>query len=313
MWRIAALFPLALASFAQTLPDSAGITVDAGGALLHRAAVVRPASVGATGDVVLEASVNATGEVIDARVLSGPVELRRAALESVLQWHYSTEQGLPQPVRITIHFGEAPAVKNGGIAVLSPTVPAGAIVKKIVIAGVTPETEQRVRARLPVREGDAVTSDTVQQAQSAAREIDEHFQAAIGFSGTDATLRVMIGPAGATRGIIAVPVSSQPAAPIPGVGRIKVDGQVQAANLVSKVNPLYPPLAKQARIQGVVHLTAIIGTDGAVRNLQVISGHPLLVPPALEAVRQWTYQPTLQNGKPVEVVTTIDVNFTLAE
>ena len=67
--------------------------------------------------------------------------------------------------------------------------------------------------------------------------------------------------------------------------------------------PIYPPLAKQARIQGVVRLNAIIGKDGTIQNLTVASGHPLLVPAALEAVKQWVYKPTLLNGEPVEVVT----------
>jgi protein TonB len=74
-----------------------------------------------------------------------------------------------------------------------------------------------------------------------------------------------------------------------------------------------PPLAKQARIQGVVKLSAIIAKDGTIQHLEVISGHPLLIPSALEAVKQWVYQPTLLNGEPVEVVTQIDVNFTLSQ
>jgi protein TonB len=93
--------------------------------------------------------------------------------------------------------------------------------------------------------------------------------------------------------------------------RIRVGGNVQQAKLVNQPKPVYPPLAKQARIQGTVRFNAIIGRDGAIANLQVVSGHPLLVPSALEAVRQWKYQPTLLNGEPVEVVTQIDVNFTL--
>ena len=72
-------------------------------------------------------------------------------------------------------------------------------------------------------------------------------------------------------------------------------------------------LAKQARIQGVVRLNAIIGKDGTIQNLTVATGHPLLVPAALEAVKQWVYRPTLLNGEAVEVVTQIDVNFTLSQ
>ena len=95
--------------------------------------------------------------------------------------------------------------------------------------------------------------------------------------------------------------------------RVTVGGNVQAARLVNKVQPLYPPLARQTRISGTVKLHAIIGKDGAVQQLQVVSGHPLLVQSALDAVRQWRYQPTLLNGDPVEVDTEIDVIFSLAQ
>ncbi len=93
--------------------------------------------------------------------------------------------------------------------------------------------------------------------------------------------------------------------------RIRVGGQVQTAKLVNKVQPIYPPLARQARIQGTVRLQAVIAKDGSVVELQVLSGHPLLQQAALDAVRQWRYQPTRLNGEPVEVVTTVDVIFTL--
>ena len=95
--------------------------------------------------------------------------------------------------------------------------------------------------------------------------------------------------------------------------RIRRGGNVQAANLIKKITPPYPPLAKQARIQGTVRFAAIIGMDGTIQNLQLVSGHPLLVPSATEAVKQWVYRPTLLNGEPVEVITQIDVNFTLSQ
>ena len=94
--------------------------------------------------------------------------------------------------------------------------------------------------------------------------------------------------------------------------RIRVGGSVQRANLVRQVRPVYPPLARQARIQGTVKLTAIIAKDGTIQKLEVLSGHPLLIPSALSAVKQWRYRPTLLNGQPVEVVTQVDVNFTLS-
>jgi TonB family protein len=105
--------------------------------------------------------------------------------------------------------------------------------------------------------------------------------------------------------------STQPPAPTPQ--RIRVGGNVQQTKLLQHSEPVYPPLAQQARISGVVHLNAIIGKDGTVENLTVASGHPLLVPAALQAVKQWVYAPTLLNGQAVEVVTQIEVNFTLSQ
>ena len=125
---------------------------------------------------------------------------------------------------------------------------------------------------------------------------------------------------GVLGGIISAVPSAAPPPPPPKkeekkveIQRIKIGGAVQQAKLIRQPKPVYPPLAKQARISGVVHLSAIIAKDGTIQQLSVISGHPLLVPSALEAVKQWVYQPTTLNGEPVEVQTTIDVNFTLSQ
>jgi protein TonB len=94
---------------------------------------------------------------------------------------------------------------------------------------------------------------------------------------------------------------------------VRIGGIVQAAKLLRQVKPIYPPLAKQARISGDVRLEAVISRDGTVASLQLISGHPLLAPAAVEAVRQWLYRPTTLNGEPVEVLTQIEVHFKLGE
>ena len=86
---------------------------------------------------------------------------------------------------------------------------------------------------------------------------------------------------------------------------------VMAAALIHKVQPQYPDLARMIHLQGTVYLRAIIATDGTVRQLEVISGNQMLANPALQAVRQWRYQPTRLNGEPVEVETLITVNFVL--
>jgi protein TonB len=103
----------------------------------------------------------------------------------------------------------------------------------------------------------------------------------------------------------------KPAAVENPIIRVRQGGDVQEAKLISRVQPVYPPLARQTRTQGVVRFSAIIGRDGTIQNLTLISGHPLLSPAAAAAVRQWRYRPTYLNGDPVEVVTEIEVHFIL--
>ncbi len=98
---------------------------------------------------------------------------------------------------------------------------------------------------------------------------------------------------------------------IPLGRRLRVGGNLLAAKLINRVQPVYPALARQTRIQGVVRLHMILQKDGTVQQLEVVSGHPLLVQAAMDAVRQWRYQPTLLNGEPVEVDTTVDIVFAL--
>ena len=94
-------------------------------------------------------------------------------------------------------------------------------------------------------------------------------------------------------------------------GPVPVSSGVQAARLIRRVEPVYPPLARQARISGSVRLRAIISADGAVEQLSVLSGHPLLIRAAVDAVSQWRYRPTLLSGRATPVATEIEVNFVL--
>jgi protein TonB len=93
--------------------------------------------------------------------------------------------------------------------------------------------------------------------------------------------------------------------------RIRISQGVTKGLLVQRMEPTYPTLAKQARVQGEVVLSAVIDTNGQIQNLQLVSGHPMLVPAAIAAVKQWRYKPYLLNGQPVEVETTITVIFNL--
>jgi periplasmic protein TonB len=121
-------------------------------------------------------------------------------------------------------------------------------------------------------------------------------------------------PGGAAGGVIGGIISSTPTA-VPKVAtpqRVRVSQGVTQGLVLRRVQPNYPPLARQARIQGSVVLQAEISKSGDIQNLRLISGHPMLGPAAIDAVKQWKYKPYILNGEPVEVETTITVNFTLA-
>jgi protein TonB len=121
-------------------------------------------------------------------------------------------------------------------------------------------------------------------------------------------------PGGQMGGVIGGIISSTPVA-VPKVAtpqRVRVSSGVSTGLLVKRVQPNYPPLARQARIQGQVVLHAVISKDGSIQGLTLISGHPMLAPAAIDAVKQWKYKPYLLNGEPVEVDTEVQVNFTLA-
>ncbi len=92
---------------------------------------------------------------------------------------------------------------------------------------------------------------------------------------------------------------------------VRISSGVAQGLLIHEVRPTYPSLARSARIQGIVILQATIGKDGTIQNLRSLSGHPLLSQAAINAVRQWRYRPYQLNNEPVEVDTTIQVNFTL--
>jgi TonB family protein len=347
------LFPLQ--SAAQVVSDNGvvrdgpGVTVDPGGKLMHRSPVFYSGSV--SGTVMIDATLDSKGAVTDARVLSGPQELRAAALQSVLSWHYSADGGAPPSAQISITFAppsmpESPQRAAAATAVKGSVPTISGRLTSIQFEGVSPELQQKVLQSLPVQVNDTVSRTQVEAMRSAVREIDEHFTVsalwrnapdgspeltltfllmsdgtrgmlvrgavASGVSGGvvgGVSSGILGGVAGGVAGGVSTGVTPQPDPP----QRIRVGGNVQSANLLIKVQPAYPPLAKQSRIQGVVSLATVISKDGTIQNLQVISGHPMLVKAALEAVKQWTYKPTLLNGQPVEVITQIDVNFTLSE
>jgi len=125
---------------------------------------------------------------------------------------------------------------------------------------------------------------------------------------------VIDGLVGSTISVAAPPPPAVAPKPAPKpITRIKVGGDVQKGKLISGPRPVYPQLARQARISGTVKLTAVISREGTILDLRAVSGHPLLIPAALAAVAQWVFSPTYLNGDPVGVATDIDVIFMLQQ
>ena len=314
-WLITAAFPLRAAP--QEVVDAPGVTLEnPGPTLMHRAPVAYPEAArqqGIQGTVTVQVRIDSGGNVADAQVLSGPDQLRKPVLQSVLNWHFAKEAaGTTRQVSIMFQLPDADRPGAAG-SVQTPQIPppagqAGQVLKNITIVGLSDQARADLLSRLPVREGDVFGPAQSLQAIRVLKDFDDHLVL---------TLTPVAG--GGSRLTIGPSELLQPAAPPPpasdsqsGSQRIRVGGNMQALKLVSQPKPVYPPLAKQAGVEGIVNLNAVIGKDGTVQNLTVISGHPLLVPAALEAVQQWTYQPTLLNGVPIEVLTQVDINFTLA-
>jgi protein TonB len=107
------------------------------------------------------------------------------------------------------------------------------------------------------------------------------------------------------------PAPVQVTAPPPAPPQPKIGGQVKEAQILTQTNPDYPLAARQARVQGSVVITAVVGADGHIKSAKAVSGPPLLQNPAIAAVKQWTYKPATLNGIPVESETRIELNFTL--
>jgi len=330
VWFAAQSFPLKAAPQWE-VRDSAGVTVQSAPLVVHRAGVAYPLEARnkrIEGAVVLEAQLAASGSVIDARVVSGPSELRRAALESLLQWHFQNDDRSEKRVAVTIEFklpAQAPAgvvqgVIQGGIqgvikgtpGVPPPPPPASGmqVLETIDLSWLPAAAREKLEARLAPYRGRQVSSQLISEINQIIKEVEEH--AAMLLRGTTLTV-LMHG--------VPPPPPPPPAASVeagssfpPGDGpRIRVGGHVQSVKLRSQDRPVYPSLARQARIQGVVRFGVLIGVDGDIKHMQLISGHPLLVEAAQKAVQTWTYETTLLNGNPVEVITQVDVNFTLTE
>jgi protein TonB len=213
-------------------------------------------------------------------------------------------------VLIPLMFTEALPLKELTTTLVAPPPPpppppppaAATAVKAQPVAKINPTAELRTPTRIPQK------IQTINDAQQGAANAPPTTVAGV-------TGGVPGGVAGGTvggvlGGVLAGTGSHLPEQP--KVQRVRVSQGVTSGLLQHQVKPDYPPLAKQAHIQGPVVLKAVIGKDGKVQNLQIVSGHPMLSQSALRAVQQWRYKPYYLNGQPTEVETTITVNFSLS-
>jgi TonB family protein len=375
-------------------PDQPGISVNAGGPVLRRGPIVYPIDAhqkGIQGAVFVELSVNKNGDVTDARVMSGPEELRKTVLQSALSWRYAPDSAPSGTIVASVEFratgtsgppilmgpgtgftytassvGSMPVGLRGG-QVFFPAMFQG-VLTPVDLSAVPEPVRTQLSERLRQFHGQRVTQTMLEQIDQIAREtipsgtqrtmryspaenkidtalrVTTQVNEAVAVTSADPrTVQTPFGPATiggqrgtapgvatpfgqrGTPGAVATPFGTvvEVVAPRPeqitpttidaAAGatppRVRVGGNVAAANLIAQVKPEYPQEARDNRIQGVVVLEAVIGSDGRVSSLRVVTGHPLLIEPAINAVKQWVYTPILLNNQAVEAITTVTVNF----
>jgi TonB family protein len=345
-WFVTAAFPLSAAP--QSVTDAAGVSVDTQGAhLMHRSPVMYPRDAqigGVEGTVLAQVTLDASGNVSDASILSGPNQLRKPVLQSLLSWHFTKDAaGSSRQIVVTFHLpdpkanaasqavpaphavdiaaqlqqaaGTLQSNRDTALGVLGSTPSAAPAagspqtIRQITVSGLDiPEDE--VLSKLPVHVNDEWRPESMQALNEAVHQIDEHLSVMVtGLKSSGIIVRIT-GPV--------APPPPQPAmatatAPPAAPSVIPVGGRVQNMKRIYEEQPVYPPDAKSARISGTVELAALIGPDGHIQQLNVVSGHRLLRQAALDAVKQWIYSPTLLNEQPVSVSTTIDVIFSLSQ
>jgi TonB family protein len=308
--------------------------VDAGATLLHRAPVREPAGSTVTGTLTVQATLDVKGEVSDARVLSGPEELRKDALTSVLQWHY---QPGPTEAQITIQFAGGSSVTTGqgvgrgvgggignGIGagagaggtkgLARAAQPPVSTLRTIEFREITPEAEQQIRSLLPVREGDTISQDDRAKVEAALRGFDTHLNASFMVrGGGETTLRIFapqITAGGATRTVTDAAVDEY-------VQRLIKNGPdlgTTSPVAIYKPEPQYSDAASTAKWQGAVLLSVVVNETGKPINIKVVRPLGLgLDEKAIEAVSQWRFQPGTKNGVPVPVQAQIEVTFRLPQ
>ena len=233
------------------------------------------------GGVALHAIIDKYGRITKLDVIKGPDVLRSSALEAVRQWTF------------------VPYMANQQSTAVSTTI---LIQYAPYVTGIDVTRDGKTEHEGPAKPGPGVFI------------LSEESGAPIGMDGTGdmspqgASLHA---PTKIPRNIQVIP-GGITGAPLP-TGPVRISGGLSEGNILSKVPPVYPVVAKAARVQGTVILRAIINETGSIDTLSLISGPPMLVKAAMDAVEQWKWNPYMLNGKPTKVDTTVTVNFNLSQ
>ena len=354
---VAAAFSLAAGTFRlsaapQMVADGAGVAVNMNGSqLMHRSSVPYPSEAlarGVEGTVVVQVKLDADGDVIDAMVLSGPDELRKGVLQSVLGWHFDKSaasatrvvnidfvkpNALPAPVRMPTLPAVAPFSATANTLPSAarmvappppppPPPPVSGKLDRIVVTGLSEASRAELLSRLPIREGGDWSPQMFAAVSKAAKEFDSHLTTALARPGSGG-LHLLISLPGfppvapitftansdSGTGSFTKMAAPPPPVPLPP-GVFSVGNGVTAPVPIEHPDPAYTQEARDAKYSGEVMLALVINTDGRAEDISVIKNLGMgLDEKAIEAVQKWVFRPGTKDGVPVKVKANIAINF----
>jgi|SRR6185312_3652340 len=295
---------------AQTVADSTGVHVHLNDApLIHGAPIFYPMEAlkkATVGTVVVQVKLDANGEVSKASFVSGPKDLRGGVLEAVQTWHFEKSAALSTR-RISIDFSRPDL--NDPRTTAIPPLPVKkpmvngpvARVESIGISGLSDAAAAQLKPLLTIQAGDSVSPESLARTLRTIQQFDKHLALRITPSGG----------IGVTITVIPRDIADMTAGSVVVIApdTVVVDPDTMRGNEIQEVKPVYPPLAQLAGQEGTVRLEIAIGKSGRVQEVKPVFGPPLLVPSAVEAVKQWTWNPVVLLGRPAEVVTTVDIRY----
>jgi serine/threonine-protein kinase len=282
-----------------------------------------------TGTVLLSAQINENGQVEKLSGVDGPPLLVQAAIEAVYKWRYQPfhEKGRATKVVTTVsvpfQLADHEIKSQELIQAAELAFKSGRLWEAVALARQAKQLDETnskaVLLENRIRDAGLEKVNTLRRERKNEEALDTIRQMVKVFPGVPAVVQLeekIRSEVSTAIPDVAPPADTPAKSPVQGVPTskpVRTGGATQPPTLIRQVNPAYPPMAKQTRVQGEVVLEALINKEGTVQNVKVISGHPLLGQAAVDAVKQWKYKPASLNGEAVEAVTTVTVNFNLGK